>query len=272
MGRSAIRAAGSLIALWAVATTLAPAPPVIVREKETVALRVRPLTTQALDLPAGGAFTAELDPQQGGSLQFDLRWPEDSSVSRVVLRVPPSTSDVVRLEARLELPGGRVQESSRDLTCAEQVTAFFELARVDGRPLTLAVEAERLRDTVLVARSSVGRPVLLHLEVLWLADGRETSLETNRLSTFLGEPVSYSFRLGESGSAESLEVRLLPLRISGELIELRAEVSGSVPRGEQVELVSRSEQWMLSHGQSSSLDAAAGEPPTGFRFVVTPTF
>lgn len=273
LGRSAVRTAGGLLALCAAAVPLAPgvaASGFSVRERETVVLRIRPLTATPVDLPAGGAFTVEVDPLQGGSLEFSLRWPDDSTTSRVSLRAQPGAPDVIRLEARLELPDGRVQESSRDLICAEKATALFELARVDGRSLTLAVEAERLRQTVFSARPSVGQPVLLHLEVLWLEDSRATSLETNRLSTFLGESVSYSFKLGETG--QSLEVRLLPQRIFGDLIELRAEVSGSVLRGERLELVSRNEQWMLSQGQSSSLDVGASEPPTGFRFVVTPSF
>ena len=110
------------------------------------------------------------------------------------------------------------------------------------------------------------------LEVVRVAGDRSTSLETNRLSTFVGQEVAYSFRLGETGQAEALEVRVTPLGIYGTLIQVQAEVSGSIPRDGALEVVSRSERWMISRGRSSALDVTKGDPSTGFRFVVTPQF
>jgi hypothetical protein len=170
------------------------------------------------------------------------------------------------------LPDGRRRESSRDLAFFGSTTALFELARMEEQALTLAVEAESVQETVVSARPLVGSPVVMNVEVEWLEDGQATSLESNRLSTFVGEAVSYSFRLGETGTAVALELRLIPQKIFGDVIQVRAEVSGSIPRADALEMVSRGERWMISRGQSSSLDVATGEPPIGFRFVVTPDF
>jgi hypothetical protein len=195
-------------------------------------------------------------------------------VSLIAIPRPPRSAgqQEIRLEAEVRLPGGELHRAARDLVFSESTTALFEVARSGERSLTLVVEAREVLETVLSSRPEVGVPVVLALEVEWIEQGRSSSLESNRLSTFVGEEVSYSFRLGETGEAEALDVRLLPLGIFGDLIQVRAEVTGSVPREDRLELVSRSEQWMISRGRSSTLDLSAGEPPTGFRFVVTPQF
>ena len=73
-------------------------------------------------------------------------------------------------------------------------------------------------------------------------------------------------------ATEGLDVRLTPLRIYGDLIQVRAEVTGSVARNGVPDWLSRSEQWMISRGESAALEVLEGEPPTGYRFIVTPRF
>lgn len=258
-------------------SSVGAAPNVSVHERHSVILRIRCLTARATDVPAEGAYVLELEPGKGGSVEFEARWPDDATASRVtvVAIARPAASQaahLLRLEGVVERPDGQRDSSSRDLEFTESTTALFELAREDERSLTLAVEAEDVRETVFAARPQVGVPVVMHLEVEWIEDGQSSSLETNRLSTFVGEPVSYSFRLGETGEAEALEVRLTPVGIFGDVIQVQAEVTGSVPRAGGLELVSKSERWMISRGRSAALDVAAGEPPIGFRFSVTPRF
>jgi hypothetical protein len=106
-----------------------------------------------------------------------------------------------------------------------------------------------------------------------VAGDRVDSLETNRLSTFVGEPVSYSFRLGSPGQAESAQLTLTPQQILGDVVRVEVDVTATLP-GAQEEplLVSRTEQWVTSRGASSTISLATGEPPSGYRFVVTPRF
>lgn len=271
--RTAI-AAGLLAALAATASTAGPG--VGVQERRGVALRVRPLTAPAVAPPPGGNFEMDLDAGRSASLAFAVRWPDEDSTTSVAIlaitRPPQGAANAVRLEATVALPGGERHTASRDLVFDESATVLFEVARSDERSLTLAIEAEEVRETVFSARPTAGDPVVLNVEVAWQENGQSTSLETNRLSTFVGEEVSYAFRLGETGSAEALEVRLKPLGVFGDVLQLRAEISGSIPRNGKLEVLSRSEQWMVSRGESSALDVTTGDPPVGFRFVVTPRF
>jgi hypothetical protein len=192
----------------------------------------------------------------------------------IVTHRPPQSGapHALRLEGKLELPDGSRLKSSRDLAFDGSTTALFELARFDERSLTLVIEANVETEMVFAARPVIGRPVVMNLEIEWLESGEGRTLETNRLSTFVGESVSYSFHMSSNESTEGLEIRLTPLRIYGDLIQVRAEISGSVPRDEAPELLSRTEQWMISRGESSAFEIAEGEPPTGYRFIVTPRF
>jgi len=251
-------------------------PRVRVDEQESLLLRVRSLAAAAVDAPEGG-FVLRPEGHRAGRLDFAVLWPDPARaclVSLVATRLAPrpGSPSVVRLEGRVDFPDGSRREAARELEFEGRTTALFEIARVDGRALTLVVEAESVLETVIAARPRIGPHVVLHLGVEWVGEGRAALLETNRLSTFVGEPVSYSFRLGDVPEAESIEVRLTPLALFGDVIELRAEVSGSVQRFAGTELIARREQWLISRGQSAALDTSAGEPATGFRFVVTPSF
>jgi hypothetical protein len=267
----------ALLLFLAGTTPFFAGPSVSVTEKEIVVLQVRSLGAQPIDAPADGSFPLRLDSEHGASLQFDLQWPDASSISHVTLiathRPPQSGAPhALRLEGKLELPDGARKRASRDLAFDGSTTALFELARFDERSLTLVIEANVEIETVFAARPVVGRPVVMNLEVEWLESGAGRTLETNRLSTFIGESVSYSFHMSGSEGAEGLEIRLTPLRIYGDLIQVQAEISGSVPHEGARKLLSRSEQWMISRGESSAFEIAEGEPPTGYRFIVTPRF
>ncbi len=99
------------------------------------------------------------------------------------------------------------------------------------------------------------------------------TLEKDQLQTFVGQPVTYSFRLGQPGEAESGSVRLLPAQLVGDTLRIEVEMSGTLPDGEgSVAVISRTEQWLSSSGATSSLALETGEPPRGFRFRVTPRF
>lgn len=263
--------AGAGLALSTAAPTLG------VKEREAVSLKVRCLTADTVDTPPDGAYTLGLSDGRSGSVKFGALWPDAGSTASVTIaataRPPqPGATHTIRLDATVELPDGSRLRSSRDMAFDDSTTALFELARRDERSLTVAVEAETVQETVVFSRPTAGAPVVFHVDVQWLQEGRSESLETNRLSTFVGEEVSYSFRLGEMDVAEALELRLTPIAVFDDVVQLRAEVSGSVPREGAPEVLSRTESWLLSRGESSTLDVTSGEPKTGFRFVVTPRF
>ena len=268
-------AAGTLLGIFAAVATAAPS--VSVRERKTISLEIRCLTADTENPPEGGAYSLELAPSRAASLGFRALWPDADpgvAVAIVAMSRPPQpgVAHTIRLEANVELPDGSRHRSMRDLAFDENTTALFEVARYDEKTLTLAIEAEAVQETVLSARPTAGAPVVFHVDVQWLEEGRAESLETNRLSTFVGEDVTYSFKLGEMGVAEALELKLTPLAIYDDVMQLRAEVTGSVPREGAPEVLSRSESWLVSRGESSALDVAEGEPKSGFRFVVTPRF
>jgi hypothetical protein len=89
----------------------------------------------------------------------------------------------------------------------------------------------------------------------------------------VGQSVGYEFRLGATGEAESASVRLLPVRLLGDTLRIEVELTGTVPDGDgALVAVSRTEQWLSTRGTTTSLPLAAGDPVTGFRFLVTPQF
>ena len=114
-------------------------------------------------------------------------------------------------------------------------TVLFEVFRDVDRSLTLAVASEIETRTVYSHRPTMGRPLAFSLEIQRVLEGKPISLETDLLSTFVGESVSYSFDLG-GPDAESVRVQLTPLRIVGEIIEIDAQISGKLPDEDDLEV------------------------------------
>ncbi len=179
----------------------------------------------------------------------------------------------MRLESILTRPGSApsLGAAREILLGSDSATALFEVARIADQVLTLVVAGEVTRVTEYVALPVVGAPVTFRIDIEWVEEGSSQTLETNHLNTFVGQSVGYSFSLGAIGEAESLSIRLLPLRLMGNTVQLEVDVSGTLPgSGGEIEMVSRQEQWLSTRDTTNILDLASGEPPTGFRFVVTP--
>jgi hypothetical protein len=270
--------AGVWLLCWALLATPAVAEPAIHRvETEQVRLEIRALTAdtvpdtnEPLTLVVDGSAPAELD--------LRVLWPDPQVPSRLRLRAVrelTAAGQVVRIESELVRPDGMAPLLSRREIAfgSDEVTALFEVARLGGKVLTLAVAGEWTRRTDYSARPVIGAPVGFQVEIEWVERGSAEILETNHLSTFVGQSVGYSFRLGETGEAESLSVRLLPVQIIGDTMRLDVDVSGTLPDPEQgVTMVSRKEEWLSTRNATTVLSLASGEPPTGFRFLVTPRF
>ena len=62
------------------------------------------------------------------------------------------------------------------------------------------------------------------------------------------------------------------VEILGDVAEIEVEISGMLPGPEGLKLVSRTEQWFSSRLSTSTAALEAGDPPTGYRFRVTPRF
>ncbi len=258
----------------------APAGPVIhVVEKESIVLRIQPLTARVVG--ARQDVILEVDDTTVAEIELALEWPDPQVPSRLWLRATRLPALVglgrfVRLESELLEADGRTTRAVREIAFEDEfasITTLFEVARVESGPLTLAVAGEVTMRTSLSARPVVGPPVQFLLEIQWVENGNSTSLETDQLQTFVGQSVSYSFRLGRPGEAESGSVRLLPVQLIGDTLRIEVEMSGTLPDGEDsIAIISRTEEWLSTSGATSSLALQTGEPPKGFRFRITPRF
>jgi hypothetical protein len=179
---------------------------------------------------------------------------------------------VVNFDARLTLPDRTTVHSSRSVSLDERATALFEVYRLGDRSLTLALGLEASRQTVVVAQRAPGSQVRFRVEVVRVDAGRQVSLESNHLNTLVGEPVSYSFRLGEAPDADAVSVTLLPTELHADIAEIDVSVSGRLPLDGDLTVISRSERWLASRDATSTLAFESGDPPTGYRFLVTARF
>lgn len=261
---------------------LLPGPPaasmphVRLVEEDLVLLTVRPMNAAMAPGSVLPAEEIELE-DRGTEISYLLAWPTAEERTEVVLRASPrpprsGARHVVALESLVKLPDGRKVRSKREMVFDDSYTSLFEVFRERERTLVLAVRAEHYRDTRLTVLREAGEPIQFQLEIQRVEDDRSVSLETNRMNTFVGDPVAYSFQIGEHGEGESLRIRLTPQKLYGDLAQIEVDISGMLPDGEKTSMISRTENWMTTRGATSSLSVAVGEPAVGFKFLVTPWF
>ena len=239
------------------------------------------LEAEVLDVRADrttplGSLTVEIRPDQGGSAAMDVHWPAaDVPGSRLTIQARGRTGELahsVNLEAVLLLAGGRRVGVERGLEMTEGSTYLVDVYESDEARLVLALGAESDERPVFSRERVVGDPVRFLLEIVHV-DGEQTvPLETNRLVTFVGESVQYSFRRGQEDTAESIELSLRPVKLDGDLATVELEVTASLPGEGDRLLLSRREDLYTTRHATSALDVVAGEPPRGYRFQVTPDF
>jgi hypothetical protein len=231
-------------------------------------------------LPEGAGsppYALHVDPDRDGELKMELLWPDDDSPCTVSLVVRSEDADgsasglLVNLNAEVHFGDGRREHAVRNVRLQDGRTALFAVAGGDP-PLTLALKAEVSVETVLAEPPRIDQPVLLELEIQAVIDGRTVSLERNELRTFVGATVSYSFRLGHVGEADAVLVRLTPLRVTGDIATVRVELTGSLPGDGTTQLVSRSEKWFCSRRVAATIPLEFGDPPNGYRFLLTADF
>jgi len=279
--RTSIRWTAGILIAGGLSITLPAAGGYDVLQREILVVEIRPLTAPLAPSSTRTMPRLRIDPRQGGEVEFEVLWPEADTRCRIGLRAEQQTAPAmeeesadgawtIRLWARAELEDGSKVRAERTLRLVDGTTALFEVYRIGERALTLALEGRREAETLVPVLPSVGRPVQFELEVQRVLEGRAVSLENNLLNTFVGEPVEYSFKLGED--ADAARIRLRPLTVAGELIKIEVEISGTLPVDDSVQVVSRTEEWVATRDTSTTAAIESGEPPTGWRFLVTPRF
>lgn len=257
--------------------TLIAAAPVALVEEVGFRVEIRPVLVVGDDSGALAPKTLEIPPGEPGRLRLELQWPDPAATSVLELSATgrseePDGEIELELTASLRLADGRVVQARRSLRQREGAAGLFEVYREQGQRLTLGVSAERRVRHVARPVRSVGDPVVFRLDVDGVRGPRTFELETNYLSTFVGEPVSYSFRRGEGDQRESVRVELTPTSKTGELVEVLVEISGSLPGESSRLILSRRETLVTSRGATSGVEVTTGDPPAGYRFRIRPEF
>lgn len=245
-------------------------------ERDQVRMTFRALNASIAPGTPGEALELVVPPDLGGETRFSLLWPDQDTRVEVVVRGterPTTTIDshVIALEADVTLGDGREIRSTRVLPVSGETTALFELHSEGEHTLTLAIVADTERLTVVSRTPEVGAPIRFHVEIQRVESGGTVPLETNRLNTFVGQSVEYSFDLG-GAEADAARLRLLPIRAQGDVAVIDVELTGRLPTEDGPQLISHSERWVSSRGVASIASLEHGDPPTGYRFVVTPDF
>jgi hypothetical protein len=234
------------------------------------------MTARPAAAEAREGFTLAVRPGEEATLAADLVWPEPDGRTRLhvtgTMIESGAGAPAVQLELRAAAPDGTVAHARRTIAVDQGGATILEVGRRRRATLVFAVTAALEREPRLAAPPVPGSPCLLVLEIQRLRGDEALTLETNQLATFVGEPVSYAFRLGDTGVGDALEVRLEPRRLIGDIAEIEIQVTGTLPDAEQLVAISRREQWHMSRGAASELSIEVGEPPVGYRFKVTPYF
>jgi hypothetical protein len=252
-------------------------PGVHLNQRTWIDLKITPANAEPAESGSPDLLLVRVDPQRGGRTEFTLAWPDPGSRTLLRLRAAQavSASDLrhaVDLDVELTLPSGGAVRAQRRIELDDRATALFEVYRHEERPLTLVIEAEASQEMVISRYAQVGKPVRFLLEIQRVERGKVVSLETDRLQAFEGHDVSYSFRLGSDPDAEAARLRLRPLRVGDEIVEIEIETDGRLPGPDGLLVIGRRERWVASRGTTSTLAFESGEPPTGYRFLVTPEF
>jgi len=242
-----------------------------VKKIPSVAIEVR-----ALCEPEPTARPLVLNADRPARLTFSTDW-DDIGRVRVELTGRAETAGSegarrVRFRAILTLPDGRRIQATRDTVVKDHATLLFELFRQDGRPFTLAISAEISQSWEVVNAVSIGPPVRFEIELFRVEGSAHTSLERNMLHTFKNQTVRYEFKRGPEMPDEALTLRLTPVRLIGDLVEIKVNIEGRLPGDDGVTVIARDETIVVNRGTISLIEATTGDPPVGYRFQMKALF
>ena len=245
--------------------------------EERLLLEIEPILVVGASSRSIGPHPLEIRPSTKGTLEIPIPWGPAEAPAKLCLEgtAPAGQSAAeldFRVEARLTLPGGAVVSADRSFQLTGGTSSLFEVFGSDDRRLVLSIRAERVVRLVARRPAGVGPHVLFTLAVERLDGARSIPLESDRLSTFVGESVEYSFHRAEGDAMESLRLVLTPIRLEGEIAVVEAEVTGSLPGPAGPVMVSRRDRLLTTRGATSSFTVTAATPPAGYRFRITPDF
>jgi len=265
-------------AFGAAAASGSEEPAARLRQRAVVALDIRPVAVDGDDsIPLR---SVRLTCAAGEPCSARLAWPwpgwHGTGDLRITAAVAPAESGGVHrvaLEGEWNSPDGAPVRAQRELRIPDGSASVVELWASGRRRLTLAVQADLEFRVEPVGAPAVGRPVAFQVRIEAVRPEGAVLLETNDLTTFIGQPVEYSFRRGEGGTFEALRLALSPARISGDVLEFSVELSGTIagPAGEPVP-VSLRRTVLATRTAITSVTAPEGEPATGYRFAIATAF
>jgi len=270
---------GSVLALIAgiLAGPAFAAPSVAIEKRMKIEIELRPLTASLVSEGEARRTRLVLLSGEAKETKFRLAWPGPDDVSTLTMRGATAVTlagyaHTVDLDSRLELPDATVVHASRTVSFDDDETVLFEVYRHGEKPLTLAIELVATLETIVSSRPSPGEQVRFRIEIVRVLEGRQISLENNYLNTLVGEPVSYAFRLDNRPGADAVSITLKPKKLHTDVAEIDIEISGRLPMEDQIVVIGRHERWMATRDATSTLAFETGEPPTGYRFLITARF
>jgi hypothetical protein len=253
--------------------------PYPVRKETRLEVTARPILIESDEKTTNlGEIRLEIPPSGITSRELELPGPSSTMPRRIRIEAEGGVASGggphrLTLRSLWRAADGATAKAERDLEVREGATGFFEAAHGPGWRLTLAIQAEAVERVVARAPRSPGHAIVFRVEIGRVVAGDYVPLETNDLSTFRGEPVEYSFRLGGGTTLEQLRLVLTPVRIEGDVAEIRLQVAGTMHAGrESPLLLSRNETVLTGRETTSEVTAAVGDPPDGFRFRITPVW
>lgn len=224
-----------------------------------------------------GKVEIEFVPGSSGAAELRLTWPVSEPQARLRVEVSGTPGDDeddlhLRLACTLRFAGSRPVVTRRDLWVREASTSLIDVFTRDRERLVLSLRAEKRLEPTVKLLPNVGAPVQFRLVTEYVRGEQATQLQSNEIYSLVGEPVEYSLDLGEADTPQSVRLILTPLRITGDIVELRVEISGTLPGDEAPLVIQRSQTLVTSRGATSSVAVTAGNPPAGYRFRITPEF
>jgi hypothetical protein len=266
-----------LLTLGAASMPVAAVPVLTQEARVLLTVALLPASGDATGVVPAARAAIEIPPARSVGQDLTLSWPDPGATTHVHLDLsgtagPEGGEHEVALDARIELPDGRVVRTSRAIRIREGSTQIVDLYSEKGHKLLLAAQAERTSRPVVLAGAQVGTHVRFRLEVSRVDGEVAVPLESNVMDTFVGQGVEYSFRRGDGDELESMGVVLTPTRIDGEIVDIGVEVSGTLPADPERIVVSRKERLIATRGASSAVTVLAGPGRGGYRFAVTADF
>jgi hypothetical protein len=225
------------------------------------------------DLPGSVGFLEfEGGPKDSPSASLALPWPAGS---RLVVRAPDGVGargNAVALEALVQRDGRTLARSVRTVELGTPSSSLWEVYRSQGRRVVLGVRADRKTRPALPEPPEVGRPVAFRVFVERVSGDAVTLLETNDLHSFLDQSVAYSFRRGAGVDEERLELRLLPVKIVGDVLQVAVELEARLPGPDAPAPFRKRQTLFATRGVESAISGTSGDPPAGYRFRVLAEF